>query len=105
MIANEIGAPFDQIARNLGYRSARDFARVQLQSLLEQKIAYYQSRIDVYEAKYGMDFAEFRRRVVEPNDPLLSKFDPIQKELDDNDWDDALDFVSLYAQDLARLQP
>ena len=52
-----------------------------------------------------MDFAEFRRRVVEPNDPLLSKFDPIQKELDDNDWDDALDFVSLYAQDLARLQP
>ncbi len=68
-------------------------------------MAYYQSRIDYYQQKYGMDFAEFRRRVVDKADPQLLKFGIIEKEDDDNDWEDAIDFLDDYLAALTHIQP
>ncbi len=105
MVTTDFKTSLDRVAQDLGYRSAADFTRIQLQSALERKIAYYQSRIDAYEAKYGMNFTEFRRRVVDRNDLFLSRFGIVEKEDDDNDWDDALDYVEIYAQNLSLIRP
>ncbi len=95
----------DSLAQSLGYRSVSDFTRIQLRHAVEQKMAYYQSRIDYYQQKYGMDFAEFRRRVVDKADSQLLKFGIIEKEDDDNDWEDAIDFLDDYLAALTHIQP
>lgn len=95
----------DRIVQHLGYRSADDFLHIQLRNVLEQKIAYYQSRIDFFEQKYGMTFDEFQQRVVDKSDTILSRFGVIEKENDDNDWDDALDFLTDYTDCLHQLRP
>ena len=105
MVTTNANNVMEEIAHNLGYRSVFDFTRIQIQTLLLQKIAYYQSRIDIYEQKYSMNFEEFRRRVVDKNDSGLSKFGIIEKEDDDNNWGDAVDFVKIYFQKLQILLP
>ena len=64
-------SPLENVIQQLGYRSADDFLHIQLRNVLEQKIAYYQSRIDFFRRKYDMSFDEFRRRVVDEKDPLI----------------------------------
>ena len=68
-------------------------------------MSYYQSRVDYYQHKYGMNFTEFRRRVVDKDDPQLLKFGIIEKEDDDNDWEDAIDFLDDYLTALIQIQP
>lgn len=72
---------------------------------MEQKISYYQSRVDFYEHKYGMTLDEFHRRVTDQTDPSLSKFGIVERETDDFDWDDASDFVRIYTADLHQIRP
>ncbi len=98
-------SPLESVIRQLGYRSADDFLHIQLRNVLEQKITYYQSRIDFFEHKYGMPFDEFRRRVVDQSDTALTRFGIIEKENDDNDWDDALDFLADYRDYLLQIRP
>lgn len=67
-------------------------------------MAYYQSRIDYYQQKYGMDFAEFRRRVVDKTDSHLSRFGIIEKEDDDMEWELGIEMVQGYADELQVLR-
>lgn len=99
------GSVLDRIVQQLGYRSADDFLYIQLRHVLEQKIAYYQSRIDFFEQKYGMGFDEFRQRVPDKSDPRLTQFGMIEKENDDHDWDDAIDFLADYTDCLRQIRP
>ncbi len=94
----------DSLAQSLGYRSLSDFTRIQLRHAVEQKMAYYQSRIDYYQQKYGMDFAEFRRRVVDKTDSHLSRFGIIEKEDDDMEWELGIEMVQGYADELQVLR-
>lgn len=105
MIAPVSKSPLERVIQNLGYRSTDDFLHIQLRNVLEQKIAYYQSRIDFFQKKYGMDFDEFRQRVVNSSDTTLATFGIIEKENDDNDWDDAIDFLTDYTAYLHQIRP
>jgi hypothetical protein len=105
MIAYSAYPSLEQVVQNLGYRSTDDFVHIQLRNLLEQKIAYYQSRIDYFQQKYGMNFDEFRQRVVDKSDPVLSRFGVVEKEKDDNDWDDAINFLADYVDYLQQIRP
>ena len=105
MIAPVSNSPLERVIQNLGYRSTDDFLHIQLRNVLEQKVAYYQSRIDFFEHKYGMSFDEFRQRVVDKSDSALARFSVIEKENDDNDWDDAIDFLNDYTAYLHQIRP
>lgn len=105
MTASSATDRLDSLAQSLGYRSVSDFTRIQLRHAVEQKMAYYQSRIDYYQQKYGMDFVEFRRRVVDKTDSHLSKFGIIEKEDNDNNWEDAIDFLDDYSAALTQIRP
>ncbi|MBC7571519.1 MAG: hypothetical protein H7319_17585 [Spirosoma sp.] len=89
----------------LGYQNTDDFLRIQVRRALSEKISYYQSRIDFYEQKYGMTLIEFHGRVSNQDDSVLSKFSIAEKETDDFDWDDALDFVRIYTDNLRQIRP
>ena len=95
----------EEVIQNLGYQNTDDFLRVQVRHALEQKISYYQSRVDFYEHKYGMTLDEFQQRVIDHTDPALSKFGVLEKENDDFDWDDDRDFVRIYTTDLHQIRP
>jgi hypothetical protein len=95
----------EEVIHSLGYQNTDDFLRIQARQALEQRISYYQSRVDVYEQKYGMGLDEFHQRVTNSSDPILSKFGVIEKENDDFSWDDATDFVRIYADNLRRIRP
>lgn len=105
MLASASQSIPEEVIHKLGYQNTEDFLRIQVRHALEQKISYYQSRVDFYEKKYGMSLGEFHRRVVDPSDPVLAKFGITEKENDDFDWDDATDFVQLYTADLRQIRP
>ncbi|MBB3837278.1 hypothetical protein FHS57_001272 [Runella defluvii] len=107
MTTSEIDAynAMEELANGLGYMSVFDFTKIQIKNVTLQKIAYYQARVDGFEKKYGMRFEEFRQRVINPSDAVLSKFGIIEKEDDDNDWEDALDFIQIYSRALQRVIP
>ena len=84
--------------QSLGYASIQDFAREQARSLIQQNMAYYQARIDLFEQKYGLDFQQF----VEQFDSL-GKYSIIEKEDDSMLWETAIDVVSAYRADLEAI--
>lgn len=90
----------EQTVQLLGYRSVEDFALNQAANQLGKKISYYQSRVDYYEQKYGMDYEMFTSRVANPDDIKLNRFNALEKEDDDFEWEDALYFVTSYTQKL-----
>ena|GEM_PF-739488 len=95
----------EDIVHGLGFKSVFDFTKNHVQSAIREKITYYQSRVDFFEKKYGINFQEFSNRVSNTDDFALSKFGIIEKEDDYNDWDDALDFVHIYSQKLQQIIP
>ncbi len=105
MLASASPSVPEEVIHNLGYQNTDDFLRVQVRNALEQKISYYQSRIDFYEKKYRMSLDEFHQRVTNPTDPILSKFGVVERENDDFDWEDALDFVGIYTANLLQIRP
>ena len=102
-VAKESKQVMEQIAKSLGYNSVFDFARIEIRNKVLQKIAYYQSRVDYYEHKYGMNFEIFRNRVVNQDDPVLSQFGIIEKEDDDMEWEAAVMFIKGFHIDLNEL--
>lgn len=94
----------EELAHVFGYRSALDFTRIQLQNMAAQKLAYFQSRVELYEQKYGMTYAEFMVRVPNRDDVALTRFGIVEKEDDLFDWDDSLHSVQYYQQQLTTLE-
>ena len=105
MLASTNQSVPEAVLRNLGYQNTDDFLRTQARHVLEQKISYYQSRVDFYQHKYSMSLDEFYQRVIDQNDSVLSGFGVLEKENDDVDWDDAVDFVRIYTADLHQIRP
>ena len=87
-----------QTIQGLGYVSVVDFAREQTKGILQQKIAYYQSRVDFFEQKYGLAFAQFGEQFEQ-----IKPWSIIEKEDDSLLWETALDALNAYRQDLLAL--
>lgn len=82
----------------LGYASVVDFAREQTKSILQQKVAYYQSRIDFFEQKYGLTFTQFGEQFEQ-----IRPYSMLEKEDDSLLWETATDAVNAYRTDLLAL--
>lgn len=87
----------EQVIQSLGFKDSESFLKIQAQSLLLQKIAYYRSRIDLFVKKYGVEYDDFLNRFNDFSQSL------IEKENDGQDWDDAIDFVNIYQQRLQEI--
>jgi hypothetical protein len=91
------------LLKNLGYEDVNQFVISQSKRILTEKMQLLQKQIENYEQKYGMDYQEFVVRVKIANDPILHKFSIIEKENDDNAWEDTLSFIELYQKRLQEL--
>jgi hypothetical protein len=80
------------------YSGVWDFALKQAQILVSEKIAYYQSRIDYYEAKYGMNYATFCAQFHQIAHPTL-----LEREDDSIEWDAAIAAVRAFTKDRREL--
>ena len=87
----------EQVIQSLGFKDSETFLKIQAQSLLLQKIAYYRGRIDLFVKKYDGDYDSFMSRFNDFSQSL------IEKENDGQDWDDANDFVNIYQQRLQEI--
>jgi len=93
----------ERTAHALGYQSAVDFARIELGHQAAQKVAYFQSRVDLYEQKYGMSLETFLQRVSDREDKDLKRFGVFEKEDDVLDWEDSLHSLRFYQEQLDLL--
>ena len=73
------------------------FENEQVKNILQQKIAYYQSRIDFFEQKYGLNFAEFCDKFSSIKNHSIN-----EKEDDSMVWETSLDVVESYKRDLMK---
>ena len=87
-----------QLIHALGYSSVIDFAREQAKSIIQQKIAYYKSRIDFFEQKYGINFDVFCQ-----NFEQIKQHTIFEKEDDSIAWETSIDVVVAYQKDLLAL--
>ncbi|MCU0338955.1 MAG: hypothetical protein MUE30_03655 [Spirosomaceae bacterium] len=94
----EQSSALDRTVQAWGYVTVHDFAREQAKNILLQKMAYYQSKIDFFEQKYGLDFANF-----------CTQFDNIkhhqlfEKEDDSLRWETAIDALESYRLEFQTL--
>ena len=87
-----------QTILDLGYTSVIDFAREQTKGIFQQKIAYHKSRIDFFEQKYGLTFAQFCDQF-----ERIKSYSVLEKEDDSLIWETSLDAVNAYHSDLLAL--
>ena len=87
-----------QLIHALGYSSIIDFAREQAKCIIQQKIAYYKSRIDFFEQKYGLNFDVFCQ-----NFEQIKRHSIFEKEDDSIAWETSIDVVVAYQKDLLAL--
>lgn len=84
--------------RGFGYSDVMSFAHEQALRLVEQHIADYQQRIDVYEKKYGMTYKEFCTRFHEIASPSL-----FEREDDSMDWEAAIAALEGFSRNARNL--
>ena len=87
-----------QTVQSWGYANVDVFAKEQAKGILQQKIAYYQSRVDYFEQKYGLKFTEFCEKF-----SSIKNHGIIEKEDDSMVWETSLDVVESYKKDLMSL--
>ena len=88
----------NQTVQGWGYANVDVFAKEQAKNILQQKIAYYQSRIDFFEQKYALKFTDFYDKFSSINNHSV-----IKKEDDSIIWETSLDVVESYKKDLMAL--
>ncbi len=81
-----------------GYADIISFAREQARNMVQQRIIYYQSRIDYFTVKYGVEYETFCRQFHTLTAPSL-----LERENDSMEWEVAIDAVSEYQHDLNLL--
>lgn len=104
MIAGKFHETLQEAVHALGYQNITDFVRIQTASQLAQKAVYYQSRVELYEQKYGMNYDEFMQRATNQEDVQLKPFGIIEKEDDSFDWDDSIHSFQYYKQRLDAVE-
>jgi hypothetical protein len=82
----------------LGYTNVWDFALKQAQNLVSEKIAYYQSRSDFFENKYGMDYATFCSQFHQ-----IVRTGLLEREDDSIEWEVAIAAVKAFTLDKLEL--
>ncbi|WP_425290856.1 hypothetical protein [Spirosoma linguale] len=87
-----------QTIQGLGYASLVDFAREQARSILLQKIAYNQGRIDFFEQKYGLTFTQFCEQFEQ-----IKSHSTLEKEDDSLIWETSIDVLHAYQNDVLSL--
>ena len=87
-----------QTVQGWGYANVDVFAKEQAKGILQQKITYYQSRIDFFEQKYALKFNDFCEKF-----SSIKNHGIIEKEDDSMVWETALDVVESYKKDLIAL--
>jgi hypothetical protein len=87
-----------QTVQSWGYANIDAFAKEQAKNILQQKIAYYQSRIDFFEQKYALKFHDFCDKF-----SSIKNHGIIEKEDDSMLWETALDVMGVYEKDLMAL--
>ena len=87
-----------QTVQGWGYANVDVFAKEQAKNILQQKIAYYQSRIDFFEQKYALKFIEFCDEFSSIKNHSIT-----EKEDDSIIWETSLDVVESYEKDLIAL--
>jgi hypothetical protein len=98
-MATQIGLEaLSQTVQSWGYANVDVFAKEQAKGILQQKIAYYQSRIDFFEQKYALKFTEFCDKF-----SSIKNHGVIEKEDDSMVWETALDVVERYKKDVVAL--
>jgi hypothetical protein len=88
----------EQTVQAFGYANSMVFAREQAMSLLQQRMAYYQSRIDYFTAKYGCNYETFCQQFHTLTTPTL-----FERENDSMEWETALDAFFEYQHDFSTL--
>lgn len=76
-----------------------------LKDYLERRIADCKEEVNKYEAKYGMSFEEFGKRIRDKrfNEELEKKYGTIQVENDYFDWGGALTDLQFLKEKLGKL--
>jgi hypothetical protein len=87
-----------QTVQSWGYANVNAFAKEQAKGILQQKIAYYQNRIDFFEQKYASKFTEFCDKFSSIKNHSIS-----EKEDDSMIWETSLDVVESYKKELMAL--
>jgi hypothetical protein len=87
-----------QTVQGRGYANVDVFAKEQAKNILQQKIAYYQSRIDFFEQKYALKFNDFCDKFSSIKNHSIT-----EKEDDSMVWETSLDVVESYKKDLMAL--
>ena len=89
---------FSQTVQGWGHTNVDVFAKEQAKNILQQKIAYYQSRIDFFEQKYPLQFTEFCDEFSSIKNHSIT-----EKEDDSMIWETSSDVVESYKKDLMAL--
>jgi hypothetical protein len=87
-----------QTVQGWEYASVELFAKEQAKNILQQKIAYYQSRIDFFEQKYALKFTKFCEKFSSIKNHSIT-----EKEDDSMVWETSLDVIESYKKDLVAL--
>jgi hypothetical protein len=87
-----------QTVQAFGYTNVMAFAREQAMNLLQQRVAYYQSRVDYFTAKYGCNYETFCQQFHTFSTPTL-----FERENDSMEWETSLDALSEYQHDIHAL--
>ncbi len=88
----------NQTVQGWGYANVDVFAKEQAKGILQQKIAYYQSRIDFFEQKYALKFTDFYDKFSSIKNHSIT-----EKEDDSMVWETSMDVIESYKKDFIAL--
>lgn len=91
-------ATLESIFHTMGYESSTDYAVKKVREELFQELKVSLERVEAFEKKYGMDYAEFDRQFHE-----LTQFGLFEREDDIMDWRAELHVIRAVEKRLIRL--
>ena len=97
MLINEQSLALHNAVHEMGYESLEDFALQKARAALLQEITTSQKNIELFEKKYGFDYADFYKNFHELNQPLF------EKEEDSAEWNAEIKLAGILQKRLARL--
>lgn len=71
----------ESIFHEMGYKSSTDYAIKKMQEELLRELKVYNTRIELFEEKYGMTYVEFERQFNQ-----VTQFSQFERENDIMDW-------------------
>lgn len=88
-----LNTDLENAIHQLGYASVDEFAEKNIKREIREKVAEYQSLVDAFEKKYGMNYEAFCQQFHE-----LAKWDMLEKEDDSMEWETYLEMIRIYSE-------